>query len=269
MLSSQQLMQYQRDGFLKIENFISQAQCDQLLSRSHRLIEDFYQHQQQHVVFSTLNQQHVYSDYFLESGDKIHFFYESGEPSRDQQPNINKIGHGLHDVDPIFYQFSRLTQFAELCRDLNITPALLLQSMVICKHAYVGGEVMPHQDSTFLYTHKGHVTGFWLALEDATLENGCLWALPEGHTTLKRRFKREERKTYFETYDDTPWDVEKMQALEATRGSLIILHGLCPHMSKANTSSHSRYAYTLHVAAGDCEYAKDNWLQREKFSRLI
>lgn len=45
----------------------------------------------------------------------------------------------------------------------------------------IGGEVVPHQDNTFLYTDPPTCTGMWLALEDATIKNGCLWAIPGSH----------------------------------------------------------------------------------------
>lgn len=42
--------------------------------------------------------------------------------------------------------------------------------------------VTPHQDATFLYTEPlGSVMGVWIALEDATLDNGCLWFIPGSH----------------------------------------------------------------------------------------
>lgn len=44
--------------------------------------------------------------------------------------------------------------------------------------------VTSHQDATFLYTEPlGRVLGVWIALEDATLENGCLWFIPGSHTS--------------------------------------------------------------------------------------
>lgn len=52
--------------------------------------------------------------------------------------------------------------------------------MLICKQPYVGGEVVAHQDSSFLTTQPFSCVGIWLALEDASRENGCLWALPGG-----------------------------------------------------------------------------------------
>ena len=42
----------------------------------------------------------------------------------------------------------------------------------------IGGEVVPHQDSSFLATSPPSATGLWLALEPATVDNGCLWTLP-------------------------------------------------------------------------------------------
>lgn len=52
--------------------------------------------------------------------------------------------------------------------------------------SYPGGlaAVSPHQDASFLYTEPlGRVLGLWIALEDATLENGCLWFIPGSHTS--------------------------------------------------------------------------------------
>ena len=64
--------------------------------------------------------------------------------------------------------------------------------MYIFKQPGIGGEVGCHQDATFLYTEPMTVTGFWFAIEDATLENGCLWAAPGGHQQggLRQVFKR-------------------------------------------------------------------------------
>ena len=46
---------------------------------------------------------------------------------------------------------------------IGLTKPLLLQSMMIFKHAHIGGEVNCHQDSTFLYTEPMSVVGIWLA----------------------------------------------------------------------------------------------------------
>lgn len=88
-----------------------------------------------------------------------------------------------------------------LAAELNLSDALIIQSMYIFKHARVGGVVDVHQDSTFLYTEPGSCVGFWFALEDATVENGCMWAQPEGHRTALRSWFRRKKTggTKFET----------------------------------------------------------------------
>ncbi|MEL0075872.1 MAG: phytanoyl-CoA dioxygenase family protein, partial [Ilumatobacter sp.] len=74
---------------------------------------------------------------------------------------------------------------------IGIPDALALQSMYIFKQPGIGGEVACHQDSTFLYTDPLSVTGFWFALENATVDNGCMWAAPGGHREpLRQLFKR-------------------------------------------------------------------------------
>ena len=68
-----------------------------------------------------------------------------------------------------------------MATDIGIVDPLAVQSMYIFKQPRIGGEVSCHQVATFLYTEPTSVVGFWFAIEDATLDNGCLWAQPGGH----------------------------------------------------------------------------------------
>ena len=77
--------------------------------------------------------------------------------------------------------FSRTPALAALVDALGVREPRLMQSMYICKQPFIGGEVRCHQDATFLHTEPDRLLGLWFALEDATVENGCLWALPGGH----------------------------------------------------------------------------------------
>jgi phytanoyl-CoA hydroxylase len=268
-LSSQQRSQYERDGFLVLKDFVGAAECDALRERAEELVAEF---DPQGVVsiFSTREQTRTSDDYFLASGDRIRFFFEENAFDKDgnlrqsKERSINKIGHALHDLDAVFNRFSRTTELAQLVADLGINNPLLVQSMYIFKQPNIGGEVTCHQDSTFLYTEPPGVTGFWFALEDATIENGCLWAIRGGHTVgLKSRFMRAEGGgTRFEVLDESAWTMDELIPLEVQKGTLVVLDGLLPHLSRANTSPRSRHAYTLHVIDGESHYPESNWLQR-------
>ena len=78
--------------------------------------------------------------------------------------------------------------------------------MYIFKQPGIGGEVRWHQDATFFDSTPISVTTFWFALEDATVENGCLWAEPGGHRgPLRERFLRDGDRITMEKLDATPW----------------------------------------------------------------
>ncbi len=264
-----QLNDYRDRGFLVLEGFASEKECDELRARADELVQEF-DPSEVISIFSTHEQSRVADEYFLTSGDKIRFFFEENAFNPDgtlkykKEKSINKIGHALHDLDPVFQQFSRSDKMKQLAHAIGFADSLLLQSMYIFKQPNIGGEVTCHQDSTFLYTEPIDIVGLWFALEDATVENGCLWAIPGGHRHgLKSRWVRAaENKMKFEIFDETPWPEDQLVPLEVSKGSLILLHGLLPHRSFENRSTRSRHAYTLHLIGANAKYPEDNWLQR-------
>lgn len=267
-LTADQRAQYERDGFLVISDFADVGACDALRARAQELVREFDPNGLV-SIFSTHEQNRLSDDYFLNSGDKVRFFFEAdafrpdGTLKQQKEQSINKIGHALHDLDPVFNEFSRAPRVAQLIADLGIERPLLLQGMYIFKQPRIGGEVTCHQDSTFLYTVPQTIAGLWFALEDASIENGCLWAIPGGHLMgMKSRWERSDGGMKFNVFDQSSWPEEKLVPLEVRKGSAIVLHGLLPHKSLRNRSAKSRHAYTLHVISADCHYPETNWLQR-------
>lgn len=267
-LTTEQHEQWKADGFLLIEDFYSPQQCLTLRDQALGLIADF-DPAEATSVFSTTDQSHAQDDYFLTSGDKIRFFLEDGVVGDDgsltvpKHQSVNKLGHAMHDLDPVFSDFSRTDDLAALVAALGFSEPQLLQSMYILKPPHVGGEVVWHTDHTFLWTEPQTVVGFWVAIDDATVDNGCMWAVPGAHTQpVKRRFRREGAGTTDDVFDPDDYDISERVPLEAKRGTLIALHGSLPHWSGPNTSEVPRHAYTVHIIDGEAQYLPDNWLQR-------
>lgn len=262
--------QFETDGYLVLNNFTTAAACDALMKRGEELATG-YNYDGHPSIFQTNEQSRTSDDYFLNSGDRISFFFEkdafdnTGKLKNDLFHSLNKVGHALHDLDPVFDAFSRSPQMKQLAADLALDDYLIIQSMLIFKHARIGGVVDIHQDGTFLYTEPESCIGFWFALEDATTENGCLWAKPGGHrTTLRSWFRRKEGGgTEMITLDSEPYSMEGMIPLEVKKGSCVVLHGLLPHYSLPNTSGRSRQAYSIHTINRNAKYPSANWLQRD------
>jgi phytanoyl-CoA hydroxylase len=270
-LNDKMLSSYDAAGVIILEGFLSIDDCERLKKRTLQLIEEF-DPKSVRSVFSAMEQTQLGDKYFEESGDKIRFFFEqdafddNGGLKQSKENSLNKIGHAMHDLDPVFDSFSRTDDLANVVDSLGYDTPVILQSMYIFKPPRIGGEVYCHQDSTFLYTDPESCTGFWFALEDATTENGCMHFIPGGHKgPLKELHYRDcEGEMAFKTLDDTPWPEGATVPAEAKAGTLVIFDGRAPHMSGANLSDKSRHAYTLHVIDRKSHYPAENWLQRSE-----
>lgn len=286
-------MQFEKDGYLVIEKFYSDAEVKEMRAQAQKLLDEFDITSHPRTQFSTESQTKTVDKYFLDSSDNVSFFLE--EKAVDADGNltvptaraVNKIGHALHKFDPVFKKMSEKEELKQLVMDLKFKDPILLQSMLIFKQPYVGGVVMPHQDSTFLYTEPKSAIGFWFPLEAATEENGCLWFIPGSHNyPLVRRLVRNPE--YFEPDSNlkTPkqncapgttavsirfetdateekYNDDLFVKAEVPAGAAVLIHGSVVHKSNANKSGKSRFAYAFHCIEGDesVEYSKENWLQ--------
>ena len=244
--------------------------------------------------FSTEKDSHVGDDYFLTSSDKIRFFFEenafsptTGELVKPKHRAINKIGHYLHGLSPPFREATLAKLNREIARAVGFKDPRVLQSMIICKQPEIGGRVLPHQDSTFLYTNPPSAMGFWIALEDCTAANGCLGFAKGSHrrAPVKTRFvRKEEGGVGFEDVKGAQFPEDRVmeengkeeaeeeyELGEVEAGTLVLIHGNLLHKSEKNLSGKSRFIYTFHCIEGENKYDERNWLQppEKGFSRLF
>lgn len=142
-----------------------------------------------------------------------------------------------------------------------------MSSRDFVKFRYTFSIVIMHQDAAYLYTDPQELVGFWIALEDSNLENGCLWIAPGSHQSgVHRRYVRNKDPDSKEllVYDRAApcYQLSNFRPVPVSKGTCVLIHGQVVHFSHPNKSDKSRHAYTFHVIETDnVSYSKENWLQ--------
>lgn len=261
VLSQQQQRHFFEEGFLHLPSFIGPLWPERLIFRMKELT-DKRSHGEKHI-FEAGEDRQTADEFFLASAHKIAFFFDKNAKNKTSSPflALNKVGHALHDLCPVYKKFSHQNKFYDLVAGLGLKKPLLLQSMFIFKQSLFGDAIPAHQDATFLYTNPNSVIGLWFALQDADESNGCLWVLPKGHKgPLKNRFLKENARLSFKYEQKVNWPRQRFMPVRAKAGDVVVLHGLLPHLSEQNRSNKTRFAYTIHFIDQKCHYPKSNWL---------
>ncbi|KAM6501909.1 phytanoyl-CoA dioxygenase [Amanita muscaria] len=294
-LTDEQVDRFYKNGYLIIPGFLTPGNTQAVLMRAKQLLEEFDINDHPKTKFTTSDDNHVGDDYFLTSGDKIRFFLEedavdsTGKLTKPKERAVNKIGHALHELDPVFRKVTLENErLRQLVRDLKFhRNPVALQSMVITKQPEIGGEGGIHnlfaQLTDLECDDPPTALGFWIALEKCTSENGALSFLPGSHLNapiIKRFVRLPSGGTGFEslvTEDTGPSESQNKgeYVLEPCEpGDLVLIHGSVLHKSERNTSQRTRFAYTFHMidSAPYALYDSKNWLQPTEampFSRIL
>ncbi len=181
-----------------------------------------------------------------------------------QEPEVVKGEAGVETTDrtvrsmsriaahePLFHAHATDSGFVDLVADLIGAPISLYVDQAMLKPPHYGSEKPPHQDNAYFKIQPDDaVITCWGALDDATVENGCMHYFPGSH-----RWGVVEH----EKIPDTPHLVPKGVDLKAAvavpirAGGVIFHHGLTLHTSPPNRSDRWRRAYICHYVRSDAE----------------
>lgn len=285
------ISQLKTSGYAHISSFLDAATVEVLKREMTSLVDAFdleafnRENNKQLSVFVAGAKQNS-DQYFLESGDKVRYFLEKDvlDPGTSQltvpkERALNKIGHALHWHCPAFKQVTFDRKVVRLAKAMGLADPVIVQSMIIFKHPQVGGEVVPHQDASYLHVlpqPEGAVFGFWIPLEDATTTNGCLEFIPGSHQSvpLATRWIRSTADpqdgsaiSMSHTHPEAKYGAdEEYVPVPAKSGDLLLIDGLVVHRSAPNRSPYPRPVYTFHVFDRGTineprTWDPNNWLQ--------
>ncbi len=122
-----------------------------------------------------------------------------------------------------------------------------MQSMLFVKNPSDPGQAW-HQDERYIPTRDRSLTGAWIALDDATVENGCLWAIPESHRSGYLWPTRPHHRAGEWDHSDTAFgfDESKEVPIEVSAGDVVFFNGYLLHCSYRNRHQSYRRVLTNH-----------------------
>lgn len=135
-----------------------------------------------------------------------------------------------------------------------------IQSMIFFKPPGTQGQAW-HQDelcnnlfsnSLDLPSRDRSLIGCWIALDKATIENGCLWVAPESHRYGETYPIRPHNNSKEYEYEDESFGFEmsKVKPVELEIGDAVFFNGYLCHKSLPNKSQTSRKAIVFHYMNG-------------------
>ena len=182
------------------------------------------------------------------------------ETEREVLARYNAI-HFPHKVSPAILGFMKHPGLVEVLSTLVSRNVKCMQSMLFIKAPGKPGQAW-HQDEYYIPTRDRSLTGAWIALDDAVVQNGCLWVIPGSHRAgfIRRRVKYVGAEyADVDTCDLSPYTPAHETPVEVSAGSVLFFNGYLLHSSLRNRSVDSfRRALVFHYMSAESMLPWDN-----------
>ena len=240
-LTEDQRAAYAADGFFRIEAFADAATCDAMLERVVA------------IARRAAAGEDVSPTFVLPEANL------AGRPGNPEDL-VSKVFR-LHR-DPVFEAFATDPRVTDLVADLVAPDVDCFLSQFIFKAPGAWGQPW-HQDSYYFpFEPARPVVGIWLAVTEATLDNGCLSVLAGSHTEPVHEHIPDRRPGanygYVEIVDH---DMSAAQPVLMQPGDLLVFDSHLMHRSTDNVSDGIRAAMVYHYAAAG---TTDRTLERQR-----
>lgn len=165
---------------------------------------------------------------------------EAADPSLSDIEVLRKVLciHFQHKLSEVFHRALSAQAIVDVLTKVIGPNVKCMQSMLFLKASGKPGQAW-HQDEDFIPTRDRSLTGAWIALDDATVENGCLWVLPGSHrpgVLWPQKIHFDERFDCTHESFGYPYRDEDSVPVEMKAGSVVFFNGYLLHRSLQNRS---------------------------------
>ena len=222
VVTAEQARRYDEDGFFVLEDALGPAEVDALIGA----IDPFEERQADAL------RELEGGRFFIARADEITFTTH------------------LVLQSPVLRQFTRSALLTDLCADLVGPDVRLYWDQAVYKKPGTESPFPWHQDNGYAFVEPQQYLTCWVALTDATEENGCPWVVPGLH----------RRGTLAHEYSDIGFvclrEPEDAVAVPARAGSIVVFSSLTPHSTGPNRTGDVRKAYIVQYAPYGAEVVR-------------
>ncbi|QIO23810.1 phytanoyl-CoA dioxygenase family protein [Haloarcula sp. JP-L23] len=235
-LTDAQFEQYQRDGYVVVEDCLDGATVEAVTTR----IESYVRNDREETGFNRMLEPDVDADSF-----------EDGDPVRKFE------GIDMVREDDVFADLVHDEAIVDVVEQLQGPNLHLLRSAAMLKPPRVGSEKKFHQDAAYYPIHPmDHVT-VWIALDQSTTENGCMQVVPGAHTDGLLGHEAVEYDTDI-AIAEADYGPEDAVALPMDPGDVLFQHCLLPHYTAPNETEDWRRAYIASYMRSRSRFTDEN-----------
>jgi ectoine hydroxylase-related dioxygenase (phytanoyl-CoA dioxygenase family) len=251
MVTAEQQRQYREQGYVVVPDLITDAELAGIRAMVERLID------------GELKPELTYNGNVAED---FAITWEVGLEERNDLPRRDRIRNVswmcLHH--PYFLWLGGHPAIYEVAAGLFGTGIQIFSDTVFIKPAHHGSEIPPHQDSAFWAKLDPPAMNFWMALDPATAENGCLMVIPGSHTV---DLPHHPGPTVSKMLREDQADFSRQIPIELEPGGVLFFHSGLIHRSYPNRSDRSRLSYTSIYMADNVRHVEP-WNHQERLIPL-
>ena len=233
MLTKEQVETFQEDGFLIVRGLLDGPRIDVMKARAHTIARGE-------------------ADHVPEGQLQVELGVVSGERDADDYANsLRKMSH-VAFIDDVFRNHAKDVHILD-CVEALLGPDLkLYQDQLFMKPPRIGSRQPYHQDQPlgFHVDPPDRMVTCWAALDEATIDNGCMWMLPGTH---KNGWIEKERWQEYERLS-VAGELPVERAVELRPGDCSFHHGHILHCSRPNRTDQRRWGYATHYVSAHCRY---------------
>ncbi len=172
-------------------------------------------------------------------------------------PHLSNPGAQGVKGDPAWLDFARMPEIVDMVSQVAGDDLILWGTTLFGKPARTGKATPWHQDGDYYPIDPLETVTVWVALDDATPENGCMKFIPGSHAQRRifpHHWAERADMTLYQALDDDYVDEDKAVDVELKAGQISLHDVYLVHGSRANTSAHRRAGFVLRIMPGASYY---------------